>query len=95
MKGWEDNKAGRFEFKFTPYHVPSLNLMTGWRGEMKAEEEKKIGKLLHVKARSHLVISSEEMSYNLQKSWPRLSSQTPCCPHPLPQEKKRIKYAIV
>ncbi len=69
------------------YHVPSPNLMTGWRGEMKAEEEKRIGKVLQVKARSHLVISSEKMSYILQKSWPRLSSQIPRCPNPLPLEE--------
>ncbi len=69
------------------YHVPLPNLMTGWRGEMKAEEEKKIGKVLHMKARSYLVISSEEMSYILQKSWPRLSSQTPAAPTPSPWKK--------
>jgi hypothetical protein len=30
------------------HHFPPPNFMTGWRGEIKAEEEKKIDKVLHV-----------------------------------------------
>jgi hypothetical protein len=30
------------------YYFPSPNLMTGWKGEIEAEEEKKMGKVLQV-----------------------------------------------
>jgi hypothetical protein len=69
------------------YQVPSPNLMTGWRGEMEAEEEKRIGKVLQVKARSHLVISSEKMSCILQKVLATALKPDPTLPPPPPTGK--------
>jgi hypothetical protein len=77
------------------YHVPSPNLITGWRGEMRAEGEKKIGKVLHVKARSHLVISSEEMSYILKKVLATALKPDPSLPPPPPPGKIKNKNNAV